>query len=106
MFPEPESAYDNKAIAVAIKYINNDWCKEGYIAAEVTKYLHAMWSDCLDFEVNVKHIKFRPSYMIVGYYYMAINLTKKGELEPEVIRAAKKVQWHIMFHMLIVTVYM
>ena len=30
--------------------------------------------------------------MIEGYYYMAINLTKKGELEPEVIRAAKKVQ--------------
>ena len=42
VFPEPESAYDNKAIAVAIKYINNHWCKEGYIAAELTKYLHAM----------------------------------------------------------------
>ena len=91
VFPEPENAYDNKAIAVAIKFINDDWCKVGYIAAERTKYLHAVWSDGLDFEVNVKHIKFRTSYMKVGFY-MTINLAKKGEWEPEVIRAAKKVQ--------------
>lgn len=88
LFPEPENAHDNKAIAVSIKY-NDDWCKVGHIAAELTKYLHAVWSDGLDFEVTVKHIKYRTSYLKVGFY-ITINLTKKGEGEPEVIRAAKK----------------
>ena len=41
LFPEPENAHDNKAIAVSIMY-NDDWCKVGYIAAELTKYLHAV----------------------------------------------------------------
>lgn len=90
LFPEPENAHDNKAIAVSIKY-NDVWCKVGYIAAELTKYLHAVWSDGLDFEVTVQHIKFRTSYLKVGFY-ITINLTRKGEWEPEVIRAAKKVQ--------------
>ena len=90
VFPEPENAHDNKAVAVSIKY-KDDWCKVGYIAAELTKHLHAVWSDGLDFEVTVKHIKFRTSYLKVGFY-ITINLTRKGEWEPEVIRAAKKVQ--------------
>lgn len=79
-----------KAIAVSIKY-KDDWCKVGYIAAELTKYLHKVWSDGLDFEVTVKQIKFRTSYLKKGFY-ITINLTRKGEWEPEVVRAAKKVQ--------------
>jgi len=90
LFPEPENAHDNKAIAVSIKY-EDDWCKVGYIAAELTKYLHKVWYDGLDFEVTVKYIKFRTSYLKVGFY-ITINITRKGEWEPEVIRAAKKVQ--------------
>lgn len=86
LFPEHENAHDNKAIAVSIKY-NDDWCKVGYIDAKLTKYLHAVWSDGLD----LKHIKFRTSYLKVGFY-ITINLTRKGEWELEVIRAAKKVQ--------------
>ena len=49
------------------------------------------WTDGLDFEVTVKHIKFRTSYLKVGFY-ITINITRKGEWEPEVIRATKKVQ--------------
>lgn len=90
LLPEPENVHDNKAIAVSIKY-NGDWCKVGYIAVELTKYLHSVWSDGLDFEVTVKHIKFRTTYLKVGFY-ITINLTRKGEWEPEVIRAAEKVQ--------------
>ena len=78
LFPEPENAHSNKAIAMSIKY-NDDWCKVGYIAAELTKYLHAVWSDGLDFEVTVKQR--------VGFY-TTINLSKKEKWEPEVIRAA------------------
>lgn len=90
VFPEPENAHDKNAIAVSIKY-SDDWCKVGYIATELTKYLHAVWFDGLDFEVTVKHIKFRTSYLKVGFY-ITINLTRKGEWEPEVIKAPKKVQ--------------
>lgn len=90
LFPEPENAHDNKAIAVSIKY-KDDWCKVGYIAAELTKYLHKVWSDGLDFEVTVKQIKFRTDCLKVGFY-ITINLTRKGEWEPEVVRAARKVQ--------------
>lgn len=90
VFPEPENAHDNKAIAVSIKYKNDDWCKVGYIAAELSKYLHAVWCEGLDFQVSVKHIKFRTSYMKVGFY-ITVNITRQGEWEPEVIRAAKKV---------------
>ena len=42
VFPEPENAHDNKAITVSIKH------KVGYIPAELTKHLHAVWSDGLD----------------------------------------------------------
>lgn len=41
--------------------------KVGYIAATLAKYLHAVWSDGLDFEVTVRHIKFRTSYLKVGF---------------------------------------
>ena len=45
----------------------------------------------LDFEVTVTQTIFRTTYLKVGVY-ITINLTRKGEWEPEVIRAVKKVQ--------------
>ena len=90
VFAEPENPHDSKAIAVAIKYAE-DWVKIGYIPAELTQYLHSVWDSGQEVNATVKHIKFRTSYWKIGHY-ITVNLTKRGQWEKAVMKAAKRVQ--------------
>ena len=61
---EPNNQYDSNAIAVFIDYGSN-WVKIGYIARELTRYIHPLLAT-----VNVKHIKLCIVYMRVGFYVL------------------------------------
>ena len=87
---ESNNQYDSNAIAVFIDYGSN-WVKIGYIARELTRYIHPLLANGNIVTVNVKHIKFCIVYMRVGYY-ITINITKKGQWEEQVIRASLKVK--------------
>lgn len=87
---EPNNQYDSNAIAVFIDYGNN-WVKIGYIAKELTRYIHPLLANGNIITVNVKHIKFCIVYMRVGYY-ITINISKKGQWEDQVIRASLRVK--------------
>ena len=87
---EPNNPYDSNAIAVFIDYGSN-WVKIGYIAKELTRFIHPLLANGNIVTVNVKHIKFCIVYMRVGYY-ITINITKKGQWEEQVIRASLKVK--------------
>lgn len=87
---EPNNQYDSNAIAVFINY-GSDWVKIGYIARELTRYIHPLLANGNIVSVDVKHIKFCIVYMRVGYY-ITINITKKGQWEEQVVRASLKVK--------------
>lgn len=65
--------------------------KVGYIARELTRYIHTLLANGNIVTVNVKHIKFYIVYMRVGYY-ITINIAKKGQWEEQVIRASLQVK--------------
>ncbi|CAB3993848.1 single-stranded-DNA-specific exonuclease [Paramuricea clavata] len=86
---EPDNAHDSNAIAVFVM-TDNDFFKVGYIASELTQYVHP----CLDdpsFEVSVKNIRFSTTWMMVGYY-ITIELSKKGLWHKNVVKASKNVK--------------
>ena len=86
---EPDNAHDSNAIAVFVM-TDNDFYKVGYIASELTQYVHP----CLDdpsFEVSVKNIRFSTTWMMVGYY-ITIELSKKGLWHKNVVKASKNVK--------------
>jgi hypothetical protein len=88
--PEPSNNFDANAIVVLFKYEQN-WVKLGYIAAELTKYVHLALQNGSLTAVAIKHIKFCTTYMKVGFY-MTLELTKKGEWDSVVCKASKKVR--------------
>jgi phosphosulfolactate synthase (CoM biosynthesis protein A) len=86
---EPTNLHDKNAIAVYIMTID-DWDKVGYIAGELTKYLHEpLKANALD--VTVNEVGFHTTFMLVGYY-LTINITKKGLWDDTVIKASSKVK--------------
>jgi hypothetical protein len=86
---EPTNQHDKNAIAVYIMTID-DWDKVGYIASELTKYLHEpLKANALD--VTVNEVRFRTTFMLVGYY-LTIDITKKGLWDDTVIKASSKVK--------------
>ena len=87
---EPENEYDSNAIAVFINY-GFDWVKIGYIAKELTRFIHPLMGNGKIVSVDVKHIKFSLVYLRVGYY-ITINITRKGQWEEQVARASQKVK--------------
>ena len=72
--PESHNSYDKDAIIVMLDY-GHEWSKIGYIAKELTKYLHPLLQRGLTTNVSLKHIKFRTSYLKVGFY-ATIQLTR------------------------------
>lgn len=88
--PEPFNKYDSNAIVISLKYEQN-WEKIGYIASELTKYVHQAMQNGSLTAVKIKHIKFRTTYMKVGFY-VTLELTKRGEWDCAVCKASKKVQ--------------
>ena len=87
---EPENQHDKNAIAVYIMSTNECYEKVGYIANELTKYLHEpLKVNALD--ITVKEIHFRTTFMLVGYY-MTIHISKKGVWDDAVIKAGHKIK--------------
>ena len=90
--PEPCNRYDSNAIAVEMRYKGTTgWCKLGYIASELTQYVHPALRNNIITSVSVKHIKFRATYMKVGFY-ITLLITRKGEWEAAVVKASKAAQ--------------
>ena len=87
---EPGNANDSNAIAVAINY-GTGWVKVGYIAKELTQFIHPLIAEGKIVRVDVKHIKFCIVYMRVGYY-ITITISRKGQWEQQVVRASKRVK--------------
>ena len=74
--PEPNNEKDKNAIAVYVDY-GSDWKRIGYIASELTPYVHQaiISGDLVKSEIG--HIKFRVHWMRAGFY-MKLLLTKRG----------------------------
>lgn len=87
--PESDNAYDKNAIAIMLDY-GHDWIKIGYIAKELTQFLHPLLKCGYITNVLLKHIKFRTSYLRPGFY-ATIQITRKGQWENSVIKASKRV---------------
>ena len=68
--------------------------KIGYIAKELTQFLHPLSKCGYRYLTNVslKHIKFRTSYLRPGFY-ATIQITRKGQWEKSVIKASKRVMY-------------
>lgn len=77
--PETDNAYDKDAISVMLDY-GHEWSKIGYIAKELTQFLHPLLKQDLITNVSLKHINFRTSYLKVGFY-ATIQITRKGQCQ-------------------------
>jgi hypothetical protein len=88
LVPEPENPVDKNAIAVYVA-TNEVFEKVGYIPKELTCYLHGPLSK-KTLDVEVKNVRFRTTYLLVGYY-ISINISKKGAWDNAVVRASFKV---------------
>ena len=86
---EPENTHDKNAIAVYLMS-SSDYEKVGYIAAELTRYLHPLLNDP-SLEVSVKNIRFCTTFLMIGFY-VTINITKRGQWDKQVIRASRTVK--------------
>lgn len=87
--PEPDNENDPDAIAVNINYDEDEeYITVGYIAKELTKYLHPILNKL---EVSVKRIKFCTTFMRIGFY-LTIDITKSGTWDMQVITASKNVR--------------
>ena len=75
---EPDNLYDQNAIAVYVM-ASSDYRKVGYIARELTKFVHPLLSDP-SLEVSVKKIRFSTTFLMIGFY-LTIDTTRK--LEPD-----------------------
>ena len=80
---EKENEYDPNAIAVALKYGGTGYHRVGYIAKELTQYIHPHLNTN-NIHVAVKKISFRVDFSIVGFY-LTLEITKKGEWNPDVV---------------------
>lgn len=87
--PETDNAYDKDAISVMLDY-GHEWSKIGYIAKELTQFLHPLLKQDLITNVSLKHINFRTSYLKVGFY-ATIQITRKGQWENAVLKVSKRV---------------
>ena len=86
---EPENIHDKSAIAVYLMSLS-DYEKVGYIASDLTRYLHPLLKDP-SLEVSVKNTRFCTTFLMKGFY-VAINITKRGHWEKQVIRASRTVK--------------
>lgn len=87
--PEIDNAYDKNAIAVMLDY-GHGWVKIGYIAKELTQFLHPLLKCDHITSVSLKHINFRTSYLRAGFY-ATVQITRKGQWENTIIKASKRV---------------
>lgn len=86
---EPHNAYDENAIGVYLQ-TDVDFELVGYIASELTKYVKPCLMDP-EFKANIKSIRFRTTYMLVGFY-LTVELTKRGMWHKDVVKASKSIR--------------
>ena len=88
--PEPENEKDEKAIMVEINY-GGGYKPAGYIAKELTKFLHTSIALTKITDLGIKHIKFRTASKNIGCY-ITIIITRKCLWGTKVIAASAKVK--------------
>lgn len=69
---------------------SSEYRKVGYLAHELTQYLHPLLKDP-SLEVSVNKIRFRTTFLMI-YFYLTINITRKGLWEKAVFKASFKVK--------------
>lgn len=89
LVPEPDNVHDKHAIAIYIMSSSESYEKVGYIASELTKYVHPVLNQ-QDLEVDVDRIWFCIKFKMVGFY-LTIGITRKGLWDNAVVQASKKV---------------
>jgi hypothetical protein len=85
---QPENSHDKNAIGVYIM-TNYEYILAGYIASELTKYLHPLLGTS-ELDVSVKRIRFCTTYLRMGFY-LTVEITKNGLWDEGVVNASKKV---------------
>lgn len=81
--PEPTNEKDKNAIAIDINH-GSGFFHCGYIASELTQYLHPLIDTHKIVDVSLEHIQFRVSFSRMGYYPKVL-ITRKGAWEKFVI---------------------
>jgi hypothetical protein len=88
--PDPQNAFDENAIAVSINY-GDGWKLIGFIAKELTKYIHPQIRMNNIKEVSIESICYRVTYAMIGYY-AKLNITRIGAWEGAIISASRNVE--------------
>ena len=88
--PDPDNDFDANAIRVLIDY-GTGFKHVGFIAEELTKYVHRVLNSRRLQSASVYQIKFRTQWAKLGYY-MTLFLSCKGEWPPQVVQASSRVQ--------------
>lgn len=83
---EPDNLYDQNAIAVFIM-ASSEYKKVGYIARELTKFVHPLLSDP-SLEVSVNKIRFSTTFLMIGFY-LTIDITRKRQWSKLVPKLSK-----------------
>ena len=86
---EPDNLHDQNATAVYIMASSN-YKKVGYIAHELTKFVHPLLSDP-SLEVSLNKIRFSTTFLLISFY-LTIEFTRKGVWEKAVVKASSKVK--------------
>lgn len=86
---ESNNLYDRNAIAVYIM-ASSEYKKVGYLAHELTQYLHPLLKDP-SLEVSVNKIRFCTTFLMIEFY-LTINITRKGLWEKAFFKASFKVK--------------
>ena len=81
--PEPTNEKDKNAIAIDINH-GSGYFHCGYIASELTQYLHPLIAADEIVDVSLEHIKLRVYFAKMGYYPKVL-ITRKGAWEKFVI---------------------
>lgn len=89
--PEPTNIEDENAIAVYINYGLYPYLIIGYIAKELTRYIHPLLANNSIISVSLEEVKFRVTWAKTGYY-AKLSITRKGQWPGPVIRASRGVQ--------------
>ena len=87
--PEPTNDYDSNAILVEINY-GEGFKSVRYIARELTRLLNPLLGNQI-VSAGIKHIKFRTTFLNIGYY-MTIIITKKVLWDNSIIKKSESVK--------------
>jgi hypothetical protein len=88
--PEPTNAIDTNAIAIDMDH-GSGFVNVGYIASELTKYIHPLLHTDKILHVSVQHIIFRVYFMKIGFY-PKILIKRQGTWDPYVLRKSRSVR--------------